>query len=84
MTTHANGTFDVKITPQEDKSGDATFGKMMLEKQWHGDSGEGQLNISVVPDSGTEELQGLTGKMMIKIENGKHFYEFDYTLPGKP
>ena len=42
--------------------------------------GEGQLTITVVPDSGTEQLQGLTGKMTIKIENGKHFYDFDYRL----
>ena len=42
------------------------------------------MTITVVPDSGTEELQGLSGKMTIKIENGKHSYEFDYTLPEKP
>jgi hypothetical protein len=30
--------------------------------------GEGQLTITVVPDSGTEELQGLSGKLSIKIE----------------
>jgi hypothetical protein len=40
-----------------------------------------QLSVTVVPDSGTGQLAGLAGKMMIKIENGKHFYEFDYTLP---
>lgn len=39
------------------------------------------LNIIVVPDSGTDELEGLTGTMQIIIENGKHSYEFDYTLP---
>ena len=44
--------------------------------------GEGQLTITVVPDSGTEELQGITGKMTINIENGKHFYDFEYALPG--
>jgi len=40
-----------------------------------------ELNIIVVPDSGTGQLVGLAGKMTIKIEAGKHFYEFDYTLP---
>ena len=40
-----------------------------------------QLNVSVLPDSGTSQLAGLTGAMTIKIENGKHFYEFEYTLP---
>lgn len=39
-----------------------------------------QLEITVVPDSGTEELVGLAGKMAILIENGEHRYEFTYTL----
>jgi hypothetical protein len=38
------------------------------------------LNIIVVPDSGTGELAGLAGTMKIRIEGGKHFYDFDYTL----
>lgn len=40
-----------------------------------------QLSVSVVPDSGTGQLVGLAGTMTIKIESGKHFYEFAYTLP---
>ena len=45
--------------------------------------GEVQMNVAVVPDSGTEELVGLTGRMTIVIkEGGKHFYEFAYTLVG--
>ena len=40
------------------------------------------LTLTVVPDSGTGELRGLTGSMVIKIADGKHSYEFDYTLPG--
>lgn len=42
--------------------------------------GTPQLRITVVPDSGTEQLAGLSGRMSIKIENGKHFYAFEYTL----
>jgi hypothetical protein len=42
--------------------------------------GTPQLSITVVPDSGTGELTGLAGKMTIKIEDGKHFYELEYTL----
>ena len=42
--------------------------------------GAPQLSITVVPDSGTGQLAGLTGKMDIKIEGGKHFYEFEYEL----
>jgi Protein of unknown function (DUF3224) len=39
------------------------------------------LVITVVPDSGTGQLLGLAGTMAINIEDGKHSYEFDYTLP---
>jgi hypothetical protein len=39
-----------------------------------------QMNVTVVPDSGTDQLVGLAGTMTIKIENGKHFYDFAYTL----
>jgi len=39
------------------------------------------LVITVVPDSGTEELTGLAGTMKIIIADGKHSYEFEYTLP---
>ena len=131
VTAHATGTFEVKVTPQpsEDKTDDATLGRMTIEKQIHGDleaiskgqmltagtpvkgsagyvaiervSGTlhgrtgtfilqhtGTMNrgvpglvITVVPDSGTEQLAGLAGTMTINIVEGKHFYEFDYTLP---
>jgi hypothetical protein len=43
--------------------------------------GTQQLTISVVPDSGTGDLKGITGTLAIRIENGKHFYDFEYTLP---
>ena len=127
---HAKGTFDVKVTPQDNKTGDATLGHLLLEKQLHGDltgTGRGQmlsantavegsgsyvaferitgtlqgrsgsfvlqheghmgrgqmrLTITVLPDSATEQLQGLTGTFHIRIEQGQHFYDFEYALPG--
>ena len=42
--------------------------------------GVGELTITVIPDSGTDELTGLSGKMNIIIAEGKHSYEFEYTL----
>ena len=39
-----------------------------------------QLSVTVVPDSGTGELVGLSGTMMINIVDKKHSYDFDYTL----
>jgi hypothetical protein len=43
--------------------------------------GAQNLSINVVPDSGTGELEGLTGKLNITIAaDGKHSYEFEYTI----
>jgi len=46
--------------------------------------GKPELNIIVVPDSGTGQLAGLSGNMKINIVEGKHFYEFDYTIAPAP
>jgi Protein of unknown function (DUF3224) len=48
------------------------------------DRGQQNLSINVVPDSGTGDLKGITGKFTIVIEpDGKHFYDFGYDLPAK-
>jgi hypothetical protein len=44
--------------------------------------GTPSLTVTVVPDSGTGDLTGLTGKMAIEITGGKHFYVFEYELPA--
>jgi hypothetical protein len=128
MTTHARGTFEVKMTPQATDAGTAGVARYSLEKQFHGDlegSSQGEmlavgttvdgsagyvameqvtgtlngrhgmfalqhtgtmdrgvphLSVTVVPDSGTDQLAGLTGTMAIKIAAGEHSYEFVYTL----
>src|ERR1035441_9040530 len=46
--------------------------------------GTPQLSITVVPDSGTGQFDGISGTMTIKIDQGKHSYEFEYTLPQTP
>jgi Protein of unknown function (DUF3224) len=46
--------------------------------------GAPQQSITVVPDSATGQLAGLTGKMTITIAEGKHSYDFEYTLPEAP
>ena len=125
---NAKGTFEVKLTPEQDASGESIVGKMSIDKHFQGDiegtsrglmlmagtavqgsagyvalekvtasidgksgtfylqhngimnRGEGSLKVVVIPDSGTEELTGLGGSMSIKIEDGKHYYEFDYQI----
>ena len=46
--------------------------------------GAGDLTITVIPDSGTDELVGLRGNMNIIIADGKHSYDFEYELGDKP
>lgn len=48
------------------------------------DGGTPSLTIVVVPESGTGELEGIAGKLGIWIKDGKHYYDFDYTLPEAP
>jgi hypothetical protein len=130
MTTHATGSFEVKLVPLDSGFSDPSLGRMTIEKQYHGDleatslgqmltarmgkqdSGgyvaiekvSGALNgqagtfilqhngimrgsiarltVTVVPESGTGQLEGIAGEMSIKIEGaGKHSYNFEYTLP---
>ena len=40
-----------------------------------------RMQVIVAPGSGTGELKGISGTFTIRIENGQHFYDFDYTLP---
>jgi hypothetical protein len=135
MSLHATGTFEVKIDPQpsDEKGGGPAIGRMLIDKQFHGDleasskgtmlaAGTGaknssggyvaleivtgslkgrpgtfvlqhsatmnrgvpQLSITVVPDSATGQLTGLAGKINIIITDGKHSYDFEYTLPDTP
>ncbi len=132
MTKHARGTFEVKMIPQpaEENIGDASIGKMALDKQFSGDlvasskgqmlavrtavdgsagyvameqvtgtlhglsgsfamqhsgtmtRGTPQLSVTVVPDSGTAALTGIAGTLSITIADGKHSYDFQYSLPA--
>lgn len=43
-------------------------------------NGKERLILEVVPDSATGEIKGLSGTMAIIIEDGMHFYEFEYQL----
>jgi hypothetical protein len=58
-------------------------GSFVLQHHATMNRGVPALSVTVVPDSGTDELTGLSGKMDIQIEGAKHSYEFEYTLPEK-
>ena len=55
-------------------------GTFVLQHSGTMNRGAPQLSVTVVPDSGTDQLVGLTGKMTINIAEGKHSYDFEYTL----
>ena len=56
-------------------------GSFVLQHSATMNKGEPTLLIHVVPDSGTDELTGLSGKLNIIMEEGKHSYELEYKLP---
>lgn len=56
-------------------------GSFVLQHSGTMDRGAPQLVITVVPDSGTDELTGLRGTMTIDIApGGAHSYVLDYAL----
>lgn len=56
-------------------------GSFVLQHSGIMNTGVPSLTIVVVPGSGTNELTGLSGALSINNTDGKHFYEFNYSLP---
>jgi hypothetical protein len=59
-------------------------GSFVLQHYGLMSAGNSLLTLEVVPGSGTGELTGLTGKMNIRIENGQHYYDFEYEIREAP
>lgn len=79
-TTIPNSAGYVAIERVSGKLGGRS-GSFVLQHSSTMNRGVALQNVSVVPDSGTDELKGLAGTMTIVIaEGGKHSYEFEYTL----
>jgi len=38
------------------------------------------MSVTIVPDSGTGELVGISGKMIIIVADGKHSYDLTYAM----
>lgn len=57
------------------------LGSFVLQHSGTMARGVQQLTITVVPDSGTDDLVGLTGTMSLQIADGIHAYDLAYTLP---
>ena len=59
---------------------DGKRGEFLLHHRGIMERGAPSLAVAVVPDSGSGELAGLSGTLNIRIEGGKHYYDFDYRL----
>jgi len=57
-------------------------GSFALQHSSTMDGGKYEMNIRVVPGSGTGDLEGIAGTLTIIIDAGKHSYSFEYALPG--
>jgi len=57
-------------------------GSFVLQHSGTMTRGKPELSVTVVPDSGTGALVGLSGRMTIDIVDGKHLYTFDYDIDG--
>jgi len=58
-------------------------GSFALQHSGTMEQGKFQLTVIVVPGSGAGGFAGIAGTMAIIITNGKHSYDFQYTLPAK-
>ena len=59
---------------------DGQTGTFVLQHNGTMARGVPTLSVNVVPDSGTEQLSGLSGSMKIDVVEGTHHYEFAYKL----
>jgi hypothetical protein len=80
VTTDVKGSAGYVAMERVDGTLDGRSGTFALQHSGTMTRGAAQLSVAVVPDSGTGQLIGLAGKMTINIVEGKHFYEFEYTL----
>ncbi len=59
---------------------DGQSGSFTLQHSGTMTRGVPTLSVTVVPDSGTDELLGLAGQMTINVDASGHAYEFEYTI----
>jgi hypothetical protein len=56
-------------------------GSFALQHRGAMNRGAQEILVTVVPDSGTGELTGISGTLHIIIEGKEHRYDFEYSLP---
>lgn len=63
------------------KIGDRSGGFVLVHRGTMTKAGGADLQVIVAPDSGTGGMEGISGTLTIRIEGGKHYYDFSYELP---
>jgi hypothetical protein len=79
--TAVKGSAGYVAVEQVDGVLDGRKGTFVLQHSGSMTRGAPSLSVTVVPDSGTGELAGLAGEFRIIIAEGRHSYEFNYSLP---
>jgi hypothetical protein len=80
--TSTQGSAGYVAIDQVTGSLDGRKGSFVLQHSGSMKRGAPTLSVMVVPDSGTGELEGITGTLSINIVEGKHFYDFLYSFPA--
>ena len=78
--TPVKGSAGYVAIEQVDGDLNGKMGSFVLQHFGTMDHGSERLILEVLPDSGTSDLTGISGTMAITIEDGKHFYDFDYSI----
>ena len=82
VATAVDGSAGYVAVERIDGALDGRRGSFLTQHNGILDRGKPSLSVTVVPDSATGELEGLTGRIVIDIVEGKHYYTFDYSLPN--
>jgi len=59
---------------------DGRAGSFVLQHSGVMNKGDAELTVTIVPDSGTGELIGISGTLEIDNDEGRHSYVLDYEL----
>jgi hypothetical protein len=78
----ANGTAGYVAIEQVTGTLHGKSGSFALQHFGSMHAGAFELNVRVVPGSGSGDLEGIAGTLTIIIAGGKHSYALEYTLPG--
>lgn len=78
IMTSAQGSADYVALKQVEGKWTGKQGSFVLQHYGIMHGGDNYLKLEVIPDSGTGELKGISGKMAIIVKEGKHCYKFEY------